>query len=77
MLYVKVVGPLIGFLVGWLQCWADTDAALAFEDAQVIPPYEETHMGIMWDIFQTYMEHIWQISQTYLGHIWDIVEIYL
>ena len=30
--------------VGWLQRWADTNVTLAFEDAQVIPPFsrEET-----------------------------------
>ena len=35
---------LFGRLVGWLQCWADTYVTLAFEDAQVIPPFprEET-----------------------------------
>ena len=34
----------VGWLVGWLQRWADTNNTLAFEDAQFIPPFsgEET-----------------------------------
>ena len=39
-LYIRVLSRLIG----WLQRWADTNLTLAFEDAQVIPPFsrEET-----------------------------------
>ena len=35
---------LFGWLVDWSQRWADTNGTLAFEDAQVIPPFsmEET-----------------------------------
>jgi hypothetical protein len=41
---VYLVGRSVHSLVGWLQCWADTNITLAFEDAQVIPPFyrEET-----------------------------------
>ena len=37
-------GWLLGCSVGQLQRWADTNVTLAFEDAQVIPPFsmEET-----------------------------------
>ena len=36
---------LVGWLVGRLQRWADTNVTWAFEDAQVIPPFskEETY----------------------------------
>ena len=34
----------VGWLVGWLQRWADNNVTLAVQDAQVIPPFsrEET-----------------------------------
>ena len=47
-LYIPGLGQLVGWSVGRsvgrLQCWAETNVSLAFEDAQVIPPFsrEET-----------------------------------
>ena len=32
---------LVGWSVGWLQRWADTNVTLAFEDAQIIPSFSD------------------------------------
>ena len=54
--------------VSRLQRWADTNVTLAFENAQVIPPFsrEETFLG-----------HSLNISGAYQGHFWDILGIYI
>ena len=66
-------------LVACLQRWVDTKVTLAFEDAQVIPPFsrEETYHGHISDISGTYLRHIKDISVKYLKKILDISLTYL
>jgi hypothetical protein len=53
--------------VSRLQRWADTNVTLAFENAQVIPPFsrEDTFLGHNLN----YLGHIRDISGIYLGYI--------
>ena len=44
---------LVGRLIGWSQRWADTNITLAFEDAQVIPPFSREETDDTYDTYDT------------------------
>ena len=54
--------------VGWLQRWADTNVTLAFEDAQVIPPFsrEETDDTDYTDDTEEFLRTFWGLSEDIL-----------
>ena len=48
-----------------------TDVTLAFEGAQVTPPFsrEEIYLRHIWVIYKTYLGQSWDIFAKYLGHV--------